>query len=100
MNYCPIPACGKRIAADQFMCGKHRRMISIDAAARIRHCRNQERRMDLEDIERMEVRKALRIALALAFAEVCVKAGIDPEAIGKERHELTALASAIRGVAH
>jgi hypothetical protein len=76
-NRCPIPGCGKRIPVDKFMCRPHRELVSEPAMARIRHCRVTRQRTDLSDEQRLEAVRTLQMAMALAYAEVCDRLGID-----------------------
>ena len=78
INRCPIPTCKKPIATKKFMCGEHRRMISPDAWARVQKCRADLKRSDMDIEQRDSVRQTMRMALALAFAEVCDRCNIDP----------------------
>jgi hypothetical protein len=82
------------------MCGEHRRLMSPEAAARIKHCRAADRD-SVTDLDKAQARAALRISLALGFAHVCVKVGIDPQTLGKQKGqgmELTKVAQSITEV--
>ena len=78
------------------MCGEHRRLVSEPAIKRIRHARDTLKRTDLTEEQQRQVRESQRMALAIAFAEVCDQLGLDLKEIYKPQPKLTPIAAAVK----